>query len=218
MFTWKAGKVAWVVALALVYGLFILWYGGQRAPVTAAEGEAFLARMLANRQSDFASEHPEFPGNIRRLVARDDGREFFMLNVVRFAAEPVADPKTGVLRPAREMLSGYTKMFMPALFARGGHPAIAARVVGGYFDTWGMEPGPSWSLIGYMRYRSRRDLAMLASDPRFAGAHEFKFAAMPQTFNIPTQPRILALASPRLTVGLAITLIAAILQIAFLIA
>ena len=54
MFTWKAGKVAWVVALALVYGLFILWYGGQRAPVTAAEGEAFLARMLANRKSVFA--------------------------------------------------------------------------------------------------------------------------------------------------------------------
>ncbi len=39
---------------------------------------------------------------------------------------------------------------------------------------------------------------------------------MPQSFNIPNQPRILALASPRLTVGLAITLIAAILKIAFL--
>ena len=204
----------WAGAL-LAYTAFRAWYDTWRGPVSPAEAEALVERLRRtgageNGRNDLAV--------MERFLAEDDGREFFMLNVVRFAAEPVADPKTGVLRPAREMLSGYTKMFMPALFARGGHPAIAARVVGGYFDTWGMEPGPSWSLIGYMRYRSRRDLAMLASDPRFAGAHEFKFAAMPQTFNIPTQPRILALASPRLTVGLAITLIAAILQIAFLIA
>ena len=204
----------WASAL-LAYSGFRAWNDNWRGPVSPAEAEALVERLRRtgageNGRNDLAV--------MERFLAEDDGREFFMLNVVRFAAEPVADPKTGVLRPAREMLSGYTKMFMPALFARGGHPAIAARVVGGYFDTWGMEPGPSWSLIGYMRYRSRRDLAMLASDPRFAGAHEFKFAAMPQTFNIPTQPRILALASPRLTVGLAITLIAAILQIAFLLA
>jgi hypothetical protein len=51
---------------------------------------------------------------MERFLADDDGREFFMLNVVRFADGPVADPETGVLRPARDVMSGYTKMFMPA--------------------------------------------------------------------------------------------------------
>ena len=94
-------------------------------------------------------------------------------------------------------MEGYTRMFLPALFARGGHPAIAARKIGGYFDAWGVEADPGWSIIGYMRYRSRRDLAALVVDPRFAGAHEFKFAAMPQTYSFPTHPQIMTLAGPK---------------------
>jgi hypothetical protein len=128
----------------------------------------------------------------------------------------VRDPRTGLPAPARKVMEGYTKMFLPALFARGGHPAFAARKVGGYVDTWGMEPGPEWSFIGYMRYRSRRDLALLVCDPRFGGAHDFKYAAMPQTFNFPTQPMMMTLAGPRIWVGLMLALAAALLQIAVL--
>ena len=51
---------------------------------------------------------------------------------------------------------------------------------------------------------------------RFGGAHEFKFAAMPNTLNFPTQPIILALISPRVWVGLVIALAAALIQIAVL--
>ena len=40
---------------------------------------------------------------------------------------------------------------------------------------------------------------------------------MPQTFNVPTQPWILTLASPRLTVALGIALATAAVQIALLI-
>ena len=139
-----------------------------------------------------------------------------MLNVVRLSPEPVADPVSGALRPAREVMDGYTRMFMPALFRRGGHPALAARKIGGFVDTWGMEPGPEWSFIGYMRYRSRRDLAILVCDPRFSGAHDFKYAAMPQTFNFPTRPMIMTLAGPRIWAPLAIALAAAFAQIAVL--
>ena len=204
----------WAGALA-VYVAFRAWYDNWRGPVSASEAKALLERLAKTGAGDNGRNDLSV---LERFLAEDDGREFFMLNLVRLSRDPVADPETGELRPAREVMTGYTKMFMPALFARGGHPALAARKVGGYVDTWGMEPGPDWSLMGYMRYRSRRDLLMLASDPRFAGAHEFKFAAMPQTFNFPTRPTIQTLAGPRLTVGLAVALIAAIAQIALLIA
>jgi hypothetical protein len=107
-------------------------------------------------------------------------------------------------------------MFMPALFARGGHPALAARRIGGMVDTWGLKEVPEWSMVGYMRYRSRRDIAHLVCNPRFGGAHAFKFAAMPQTFNFPTRPMIMTLASPRIWVGLSMALAAAVAQIALL--
>jgi hypothetical protein len=150
------------------------------------------------------------------FLEADDGQEFFMFNLVRIAPGDIPDPVSGAPRPARQVMEGYTRVFLPALFARGGHPAIAARKVGGYFDARGVEADPGWSIIGYMRYRSRRDLAALVVDPRFAGAHEFKFAAMPQTYSFPTQLQITTLAGPKVWVALALALAAALVHLAIL--
>ena len=61
-----------------------------------------------------------------------------------------------------------------------------------------------------------RDLAHLVCDPRVTGAHAFKFAAMPQTFNFPTRPMIMTLAGPGIWVALSFALAAAMAQIAIL--
>jgi hypothetical protein len=172
-----------------------------------------MARMQANNVGH--GDQDEMPV-IRKFLEEDDGREFFMLNVIRLSQDDVADPVTGERLPARQVMAGYTRMFMPALFARGGHPALAARRVGGMVDTWGLKDVPEWSMMGYIRYRSRRDLAHLVCDPRFTGAHAFKFAAMPQTFNFPTRPMIMTLAGPGIWVGLSFALAAAAAQIALL--
>lgn len=204
--------MAWAPALALYAG-FLVWYVNWRGRVTPAELDALMKRLEAsgagdNGRNDLAT--------MRALLEADDGRQFFMLNLVRVSPGKVADPVTGAMRSARSVLEGYTKVFMPALLARGGHPAIVARKVGGYVDAWGVEPDPGWTIVGYMRYRSRRDLALLASDPRFAGAHDFKFAAMPNTFSFPTQPQLLALASPSVWVGLLLACAAAVAQVVWL--
>ena len=202
----------WGIAL-LVHGIFLSWYINWRGPLSKAEVETLMARMRANNVG--RGDQDEMPV-MQRFLEEDDGREFYMLNVIRISGGDVADPVTGKMRPAREVMAGYTRMFMPALFARGGHPALAARRVGGMVDTWGLKEVPEWSMMGYMRYRSRRDIAHLVCDPRFGGAHAFKFAAMPQTFNFPTHPMIMTLASPRIWVGLSLALAAAVAQIGLL--
>jgi hypothetical protein len=204
--------LVWLPALAL-YGLFLSWYLNWRGPLKPGEVSDLLARMEA---SGIAGTGRNGLDVMRAFLEKDDGRAFCMLNLVRLAPGDVPDPATGAMRPARQVLEGYTKMFMAALFARGGHPALVARKVGGYFDAWGVEPDPGWTIMGYMRYRSRRDLAHLVLDPRFAGAHDFKYAAMPNTFSFPTQPQVLALASPTVWVGLAVGLLAALAQIVWL--
>jgi len=202
----------WGVALVL-YAVFLAWYVNWRGRLSAAEIEALMTGIVAmNREANDRND----PAVLRRFLEADDGREFFMLNLVRISPDDVPDPQTGERRPARQVMERYTRMFLPALFARAGHPAMVARKVGGYFDAWGVEPDPGWTLVGYMRYRSRRDLAELVNDPRFGGAHDFKFAAMPQTFSFPTQPSMLTLASPRIWVGLVLALVAAFAQIAVL--
>ncbi|MBU6407433.1 MAG: hypothetical protein KGS44_09920 [Alphaproteobacteria bacterium] len=204
--------LVWLPALAL-YAMFLGWYVNWRGPVTPAEINGLMQRLEASGAGDTGRNDLQ---TMRAFLEADDGREFFMLNLVRVSPGKVADPVTGVERPAREVLEGYTKVFMPALFARGGHPAIVARKAGGYFDAWGVQADPGWSIIGYMRYRSRRDLALLASDPRFSGAHEFKFAAMPNTFSFPTQPLLMALQGPSVWVGALLALCAALAQIVWL--
>ncbi len=201
----------WVWGVALIgYAIFLGWYVNWRGPLSRAEADALIARMIA---SGAGRSDPDELLAIRRFLEEDDGREFFMFNIIRLADAEVADPVTGEMKPARTVLEGYTRMFLPALFARGGHPALAARRIGGMLDTWGLQERPDWSMMGYVRYRSRRDLAHLVCDPRFGGAHAFKRAAMPQTFNFPTRPMIMTFAGPRIWVGLAMALVAALVQI-----
>lgn len=210
----RIGGPVWIWgAAAILYAAFAAWYVNWQPPLSDAEVEAYIARLQTLNAG--AAERNDV-ATLRKFLSEDDGREFFMLNLVRIAPGDVADPTTGKLKPAREVVEGYTKVFMPALFARGGHPAIVAYKAGGYFDAWGAEPDPGWTLIGYMRYRSRRDLAELASDPRFGGAHDFKFAAMPNTFSFPTQPSLLLLMRPIYFVALGLALIAALAHLTLL--
>jgi len=122
----------------------------------------------------------------------------------------VTDPASGETREGSEWLRRYSDPFVRGLIARGGHPLFVGRKVGGYIDAWNTEADPGWSLVGTMRYRSRRDLVRMASDPRFRAAHPAKSLGIASTFSFPTQRQIAFYASPRVTVGLALALVAAL--------
>ena len=111
------------------------------------------------------------------------------------------------------MLQLYTEGFFSTLLRRGGVPAIAARSLGSYVDSWNVSPDPGWTIFGYMRYRSRRDMMKLAIDPAFQKAHPFKIAAIPTTFSFPTKPFAGVYMGPRIWVGLVIALVAALIHI-----
>lgn len=206
---------AWIWGAAvLLYGAFRLWYDNWRGPLTAPEVDDFVARLAASPSgavNDMAT--------VRAFLAADDGREFLMLNLVRLNPDPVPHPTQPETRlPAAQAMRIYMRQFFPMLIRRAGHPALAARPLGGYVDAWNVAPDPGWSMVGVMRYRSRRDMAVLASDARFGAAHAFKIAAMPQTFSFPTRPMLTLFVSPRVWVGLLIALGAALAHLGVLLA
>jgi hypothetical protein len=57
-----------------------------------------------------------------------------------------------------------------------------------------------------MRYRSRRDLLEIATNPAFSASHEFKVAAMRKTIAFPIDPWI-QLGDPRVLLALLLGLI-----------
>jgi hypothetical protein len=123
-------------------------------------------------------------------------------------------PDTGETVDVTRLLRGYLRAFLPSLLRRGGVPFLQSRKIGPYIDAWGVEPDPGWTIVGLMRYRSRRDLLSLATDPRFADAHPQKLAAIANTYSFPTRLGTGALVGPRVWVGLAIALVAALAQLA----
>jgi hypothetical protein len=199
--------VIWGVAL-LLYGGFWLWYVGIPRPLTAEEIEAHLAVIAA---ADLPVA-PEQLVQMRAFLEADDGGEFFMLNLVKVSRGKVMAPGATEPQDARTVLEGYTGHFMPALMRRAGHPAYFGRAAAGYLEQWGVEPDPGWTFGAAIRYRSRRDMLELVTDPRFAGAHAFKNVAMPSTFAFPTAPAFVVV-GPKIWVGLAVALLAALAQI-----
>jgi len=203
-----SGLWVWLGA-ALLYAAFRAWYDNWRGPIRADEIERSLEAIAATSSAELNDL-----GTLRSFLERDDGREFFMLNLVRLSPGDVPHPSTGVPTRAAELMRAYIRGFLPVLIRQGGHPALQATKIGGYIDAWNAAPDPGWTLVGVMRYRSRRDMAELATDPRFTAAHPFKAAALPVTFSFPTAPGFALLLGPRIWVGLVLALAAASLQLA----
>lgn len=198
----------WLAAVSL-YGVFLLWYVNWRGALRPEEIAAFAEAIEARGLGDASDRE-----SLLRFMEQDDGREFMMLNLVRMNPDPLPHPETGEPTPASRLLRRYLGTFLPRLARRAGHPLLQARKVGGYVDSWNVAPDPGWSFIGYMRYRSRRDLMEMILTPGFEGAHAFKRAAMPTTFSFPTQPTISLYAGPRIWMALGLALCAALLHLA----
>ncbi len=205
-----AGWWVWLVAAALYAG-FRLFYDNWRGKLTRDEIDEMLGRAAAAG----AGEVNDL-SIVRTFLEQDDGREFVMVNLVRVPDTTVTDPDTGAQVPAVEMMKAYSKAFMPLLLRHGGHPALATRKVGGYVDSWMVGPDPGWSIVGFMRYRSRRDMLKMVLDPAFEAAHKYKPLGVAETFSFPTQPFLRAYVSPRISVFLIVALAAALAQLAII--
>ena len=67
-----------------------------------------------------------------------------------------------------------------------------------------------------MRYRSRRDMMALATDPAMRDMHILKSVSTAQTFSFPSQPLLSLALLPRVAVALVLALLAALLHLAVL--
>jgi len=132
---------------------------------------------------------------------------------VKIASGEVTHPITGAATRAGALMREYIRGFLPVLIRHGGHPALQAAKIGGYVDAWNVPPDSGWTIVGLVRYRSRRDVAELCTDPRFTAAHPFKIAAIPATASFPTSPGFALLLGPRVWLALVLALGAALLQL-----
>jgi len=196
---------AWAVPFGL-WLVFAWWYTNTDGPLTEAEVESFMALM------EERGNNPERLDTMRKFLENDTGDDFAMLNLIELNEDV---PPLDGLPPgatAEDAIDGYMAHMWPALFSRACHPVMFGTAATSAVDVWGINGATTWSQGALMRYRSRRDLLNIASNPDFSGPHEFKVAGMNKTIAIPLDPWVQA-GDPRLLFGALALLIALVFTV-----
>ncbi|MEM9255210.1 MAG: hypothetical protein AAGA91_07170 [Pseudomonadota bacterium] len=190
---------AWLV-LVMVWLGFFLWYTSLAGPLTESEIRSFIAQFEA-RGVDAADLDA-----LREFLESDTGDDFVMANLIEMNNPP--PPIEGVPEDAnaQELLDVYMAHMYPALFKRASHPVLFGMAAAPAVDIWGIEGANQWTTVAMMRYRSRRDMLEIATNPAFQGPHEFKIAAMKKTIAFPADPWGY-LGDPRLLLALVLVIV-----------
>jgi hypothetical protein len=195
----------WFV-LGALYALFLAWYDGGGGPLSPAEVERYVGLL---EERGVAAERI---AKVREFLEADRGSDFVMANFIHFRAEPLQVGEVRAGDSAQQALDRYMAHMYPALLRRACHPVIAGPVMARALDVWGVENAEQWSMVGLVRYRSRRDMIEIATDPAFRDAHRYKDAAMEQTIAIPIEPAF-ELGGPRALVAGALLLLGSLLRL-----
>jgi len=191
-------RTRWIwLILILVYTVFFGWYTSFGGPLTDEEIAHYTA-LFEEREPPLS---PERKANLLRFMEEDTGDDFVMVNVIDIYETPLQIEGVEPGESSEDVLGKYMAYMQPALFARACHPVIWGQAASNAVDIMNAEGMENWTRGAGMRYRSRRDMLEIASNPAFAGSHEFKVAAMEKTIAFPIDPW-LQLGDPRLVLAL----------------
>ena len=171
-----------VLPLAALYGLFHVWYGGNGQPMSAKEIEEGLRTL----QTTDTSEHGQSAvDDVRQLLAKDDGKEFVMQNLVRYRPKALYPPGTPFGDDPREADKRYGKLVFWPLLKNGNLMLFIGRRSGNFLVPEGAD---AWHYVAMVRYRSRRDFLRFAIEASTADIFMHKWAAIEKTHVFPVQP------------------------------
>lgn len=191
-----ATKWTWLV-IAAAYLAFFSWYTSFKGPLTPAEIEHYMT--LSEQQDPGASA--EDRARIRAFMEEDTGDDFVMINVIHLYDEPLQIEGVEPDDTTDEVLAKYMEYMVPAMLSRASHPVFQGSAVSTAMDIMNADGMESWTAGAGVRYRSRRDLLEIGTNPAFEGRHEFKVAAMAKTIAFPVDP-FNYLGDPRLVLAL----------------
>jgi hypothetical protein len=170
----------WLAAIAL-YAAFTFWYTDFRGPLSEQEVDKFAATMLAN------GGNPETIAFIEKFARQDTGRQFLMVNNIDYNDNPPQVDGAAPGETADKLMARYMEHMIPALLARASHPVLMGEVVYPAIDVIGIQGAENWTQGALLRYRSRRALMEIISNPAFKGKLHFKTAALEKTIAYPIE-------------------------------
>jgi len=188
--------IIWIV-MAVLYTVFWLWYSGTKGKLSQTEVESYM------QQFESKGVNADNLSNLRHFLEKDDGREWFMINLLELKS-----PK----RESSKLLQRYTKTFMAGMLRRAGHPFFVAIAAAKNIENLNCHEADNWTSTGIVRYRSRRDCAETLLDTFGSDHHADKLASLTKTLAFPATANVL-MGSPRVLVAMSAALIGAMATI-----
>lgn len=170
----------WLVPLA-IYLVFCVWYTNLSGPLSDEEIHSFVSRL------EQGGATPERIANITRFMESDTGSQFIMINALDMRENPPNLPATGPDASASDLINHYMEHMYPAQFSRACHPVFFGRAVSDAMDVTGIEGAEIWDQGALFRYRSRRDVMEITTNPAFADRHGYKIGALEKTIAFPVE-------------------------------
>ncbi len=175
------------VVLVILYIVFLFWYGGRGKPLAQAEVESLLAEIKRRSGKEPQAEEPPIIDQFRALAKNDDGREFYMVNLMKFRQKALYPEGNSFGEDVMVANNRYNRAIIPLLLKYGGHPVFFGQVQGRFLHPVSAD---DWDQVGIVRYRSRRDMLKMASDVAASGVDIHKWAALEKTQVFPVLPYI----------------------------
>ncbi|MEM6698462.1 MAG: hypothetical protein AAF599_08700, partial [Bacteroidota bacterium] len=190
--------------IGILYFLFLIWNGLFTRPLSTQEIEKYTELL----QQDYSDS--EFQ-QMRSFMEEDDGKAIIMLNVIKTNDSPkTVNGKT--FASSEEALDDYTNFVGPFLIKRGSYPIFNGTALMDAPEVWGIENAREWTTGSLVRYKSRRVMLELSTNPEFKKFHDSKVAGIEKTFAFPVSADFhlvnlsLFIAMFLIVVGLTITL------------
>jgi hypothetical protein len=187
----------------VIYALFLVWYGGRARPLVEEEVKDFLA-LMTSRGID--RDDPELFESLKRLLSRDDGREFVMVNLIKYREKAAYPPGSPYGDSAVEADKRYARAFFPYLLRYGNVPVFISWRSGSFIEPPGAEP---WQVVAMIRYRSRRDFIRSVRAVVGKDVMVHKWAAIDTTHVFPVRP-LFSFIAVRWAVALLIAVVASL--------
>ena len=165
------------IIILFMYAAFWFWYTPSGGPLTNEEISFYLDLI----------DSDEGRAQVEAFAREDTGRSFYMLNALDLDESPGPIEGAPVGADGQQLMDLYMEHMLPALLARASHPAFFGTAVGKSIEVVGVENAETWDTGALVRYRSRRDLLDIVTNPDFRGRHHFKVAALEKTIAYPIE-------------------------------
>ena len=181
----------WLI-LGAVYIGFLFWYTDMGGKLSQEEIQIFIKKHEQNIINDGVSpDSEEFQLRIdflKRFMEEDNGKQFIMVNNIEMNKNPGDVVGANPGESADQLMSRYMEYMWPNLLKRASHPIFMSNAVYQSMDLVGIEGAETWDQAALMRYKSRRTMMEIVTNPNMMNRHGFKIAALQKTIAYPVEP------------------------------